>query len=118
MTGAPVSWRWRRARGRRSGPCPLVPSEGGREGPWGPRACSRWGGDSARVLPPAGPWDPAGSEGFCCARAGWGASVRPPVDPGKQAGGEKVRFEVTGVSELSHSMIKLLGHHPIKPALL
>lgn len=89
MTEAPVSSKWQRAKGRRSGPCPLVPSEGGREGLSVPHAYLQWGGDSVRVLLPAGPWDPGGSEESCCVLAGWGASVRPPADPGKQATGGK-----------------------------
>lgn len=89
MTEAPVSSKWQRAKGRRSGLCPLVPSEGGREGLSVLHAYLQWGGDSVRVLLLAGPWDPGGSEESCCVLAGWGASVHPPADPGKQGVGEK-----------------------------
>jgi len=92
VTEAPVSSKWRRAKGRRSGPCLLVPSEGEREGLSVPHAYLQWGGDSVQVLLPLGPWDPGGSEGSCCVLAGWGASVRPPTDPGKQAAGVKGRI--------------------------
>lgn len=89
MKEAPVSSKWQRAKGRRSGPCLLVTSEGGREGLSVLHAYLQWGGDSVRVLLLAGPWDPGGSEESCCVLAGWDASVRPPADPGKQAAWEK-----------------------------
>lgn len=49
----------------------------------------QWGGDSVQVPLPVGPWGPGRSAESCCVRAGWGASARPPGDPGKQAVGDK-----------------------------
>lgn len=89
VTEAPVLWKWQQAKGRRSGPCPLVPSEGGREGLSVLHAYLQWGGGSVRVPMPLDPWDPGRSGESCCVRAGWGASVHPLGDPGKQAMGEK-----------------------------
>lgn len=110
VTEAPVSSKWQQAKGRRSGLCPLVPSAGGREGLSVLHAYLQWGGDSAQAPLPAGPWGPGRSAESCCVRAGWGASARPPGDPGKQAVGDKGSILGCRLSELVGSPIRLPGH--------